>query len=252
MISLNEIIKNEKSDQDDYNHEEEKENNKSNEKKEVVRNWNDHKNNPNFKKGKFSDQEVTILIKSILQYAYSNQLSFNELKEKLLHKQKKTKKYIWPTICKSLPDRPVKSISDFIHRLLSPQNYKGVWSESEIQKLLYLYNIHGSKWKLISEELNRHPENVRDKWKNLFKIKDPLTKPEINLFWNLANLLKLLKYINKNLKPSILKWNYKFSKLFTSGDLEGDIYLDKGEEKLLLNPLMKREIRKESIQVYFS
>jgi hypothetical protein len=216
---------------------------------EKQRNWNDHKNNPNFKKGKFSDDEIKIIIKSILQYAYSNKLSFEELKEKLLSKQKKSKIHIWPSICKVLPDRPIKSISDLIHRLLSPENYKGVWSESEIQKLLHLYNIHGSRWKIISEELQRHPENVRDKWKNLFKIKDPLFKPDINLFWSLSNVLKLLKYINKNLIPSLLKWNFKFSKLFISGDLEGVFYLDEGEEKLLINPLFKRVYDKEIIQV---
>lgn len=222
---------------------------------ECHRNWEDHITNPNLVKGKFSKDETLKLIKSIVRYAHKYNIDFATLINQILDTKTRSKSSIWCEIGKALPNRSIKSISDYSHRIFNPNNNKGLWSIEEIEKLIMLYNELGGRWKIIGDILQRHPENVRDKWKNLYKIKSEERKIYIEKPWNLLTTLKLLKHMNEYIIEScqneagLLKWGYKFSKMFQSGDFEGDRYLDEGEEILFLDYRLKYFSQKNLINV---
>jgi hypothetical protein len=221
------------------------------------RKWDDHLNNPNLVKGKFSKEESIKLIKEIVRYGDRRNLEFSTLMTHLLDRKVRSNSPIWCEVAIALPNRSIKSICDYCHRIFNPNNNKGLWSEEDTEKLIQLYNELGGRWKLIGDILQRHPENVRDKWKNLYKIKSDERKLDLEKPWTLLMTLKLLKYVNDYVneyydsEKTILKWGYKFSKMFRSGDFEGDRYLDEGEEILFLDYRIKNFSQKILINVSY-
>lgn len=63
----------------------------------------------------------------------------------------------------------MRQIKNFCQRKYNINNYKGHWSQEDEKALIYLVKEHGCKWTLISKMLQRTPENIRDKWRTLFK-----------------------------------------------------------------------------------
>lgn len=226
--------------------------------RESQRKWNDFKTtDQEVRKGKFTREETKKIIKAIIRFAFRLNLSFKELMNRILYRQKRGINPIWTDIGAELPNRSIKSINDFCHRLFSPYNNKGLWNEEEIKKLIKLYKELGPRWKLIGDILHRHPENVRDKWKNIYKKKVKTEIEEVEKPWNLSTVLKLVKYVNEivcektSLSNQVIKYGFKFNKMFKNGDLDGDRYLDEGEEMLFLDTRIKLFSQRNFVYVRF-
>lgn len=100
-----------------------------------VRKWNDHKNR-DMKKGTFTEEEGNIIINALCQYAFENQIAEGDILKLVTEKQSKTDKSIWPKIAEILPSRSVQSVHNYCHRVLNPNNYKGEWTDEDVNKLL--------------------------------------------------------------------------------------------------------------------
>ncbi|CDW77042.1 myb-like dna-binding domain containing protein [Stylonychia lemnae] len=182
------------------------------------RTWNDHKKK-NLNKGKFSEEEVKMLMNSICQYVQVNNLGEDDL-IKLCSKSKEELgeelKGAWCKISESLQDRSVQSCHNFCRRKFNPNNYNGKWTEDEEAMLIELVRDRGHQWKEIANVINgmfdrrdltdqkfgRTPENIKDKWKHLggdnidYRKKGPWTIEEgISLLRSIciANNVQLIK-----------------------------------------------------------
>ncbi len=101
----------------------------------VNRTWGDFKEFE-MKKGSFTQGEIEKVKKTLLEYAYENNLSEDALIDLITEKQKKGETSAWTKIAECLPERSVQSIHNLCHRLYDPNNYKGAWSTEEEQTLL--------------------------------------------------------------------------------------------------------------------
>ena len=110
----------------------------------TTRRWNDYKKKE-MQKGAFTENEKEKIIEAVFQYGYDNNLSENELLALITDKQIKSDKTIWPTIAECLQDRSVQSIHNLCKRIFNPYNYKGEWTQDEVDKLMRYTHIYKFK-----------------------------------------------------------------------------------------------------------
>lgn len=87
-------------------------------------------------------------------------------------------------------------------RKFSTNNYRGKWSEDDEVLLIELVRSMGKTWTKISEELNRTPENCRDKFRELGGVTPEKRKKGK---WNLEEKLELIKIISSVCERKFLK-----------------------------------------------
>ena len=72
----------------------------------------------------------------------------------------------WSEICELLPGRGRQAVQKFCRRQFHNYGKRGVWTEDEDEMLKQAVAEQGTKWKVVGEILDRHPEDVRDRWRN--------------------------------------------------------------------------------------
>lgn len=205
---------------------------------DTERKWNDYKTHQ-MKKGQFTNEESQIILNAILDYAYQNNYSEDQVLQLITEKLVKSEDKVWTKIAECLPDRSVQSIHNFCHRKFNPNNYKGDWSEDEVRKLILLHKEHGPKWEQIAGELGRTSTNVKDKFRQIGGKNHQINLKEFNLI----SCLKLLKYVQDYLttdenEVKILKCQYKFNDNLENQT--GNLYFDSGQ-KFKIDSSLKEE-----------
>lgn len=175
-----------------------------NEESNKTRKWN--QNSENKVKGKLSNEEKHVIFKELCRYSDDNNISFSDIIELINNKQKRSSRSLYTNISEKLPNRSVKSIHDFLQRALANNNYKGIWSNADIENLIEYVNTYGNKWVKISKLLDRTPMNVKDKYKEIGgKNKDYRDK-----IFNLIDIVLLIKTISDYTKINLLKYEVSF------------------------------------------
>lgn len=167
-----------------------------------------------YKQTPYTPDEEAKIIDALCQYANENEIGEGEIINLITERQKKTDKSIWPKIAECLPDRSVQSIHNFCHRKFNPSNYKGQWTEEEVERLVSLYKNFGKKWERIGKELDRTATNVKDKFKQIGGENYGKKVSEFNLLYTLKLIKNIQTYLHSddNETPyKILKCDYKFS-----------------------------------------
>lgn len=131
-----------------------------------TRSWNDHLNNQNISKGKFSSNERDIINNSVRDYIKSQHWSWDEGLDNLFSTRGGKKDRHWPIIGESLPNRSLQSIYYCAKRMLM-RGKKGKWTNEEEKELIKLVNEHGKKWSMFVEFIGRSAASIRDKWRDL-------------------------------------------------------------------------------------
>lgn len=169
--------------------------------------WEDTKQMKNKKEGGFTEEETQKLKVAICDYVSQNNLGVNGLERICSSKDKEEFKGAWTKIAEVLPKRSVDSIYKHCRRWFNVHNYQGEWNISEEQQLLESVEKIGHEWVQIGETLNRTPENVRDKWRELGgKNNKKRWKGE----WRLDEKVELIHLVNEAMvssgKPGFVKW----------------------------------------------
>lgn len=175
--------------------------------KESSRKWNDNKKEvKEFKRGNFDDKEKELVMNTLFEVMNEMNLTKENLINIVTEKQKKGEKSIWCSISEKLPNRSVQSIHNFVKRVVHPGNYKGEWTQSDIESLHFYVKEKGTKWVEISEILGRTPENCKDKYKEIGgeNFLERLKK------FDLSSALKLMKYSDQMSEFKLLKNEYLF------------------------------------------
>ena len=167
--------------------------------KESERKW---KEDGDFKKGRFTKAEESIIATYLSDYAKENGISKDSLLEMMSNRLDRKKANFWTKIAESLPSRSVLSIQNFCRRRFNIKNYKRTWSKEEEDFLMQMVKKHGNKWTEIAFELGRTPHNVRDKWRT---ISDGHGKKRELKPWNIQDLLLLIRLIEKSNDCCILE-----------------------------------------------
>jgi transposase-like protein len=93
-----------------------------------------------------------------------------------------------------IANRSVYACQKAAKRKFSSNNYKGKWTEEEEIVLVEMVKEHGQTWSIISKELERTPENCRDKFREIGSVNPEKRKKGK---WELEELLELIRIVNK-------------------------------------------------------
>lgn len=91
--------------------------------------------------------------------------------------------------------RSVYACQKAAKRKFSSYNYKGKWTQEDEIRLVELVKLMNRRWTQIAEELNRTPENCRDKFRELGGCRPENRKKGK---WDLEEKLELIKCVNQN------------------------------------------------------
>ncbi|KAH8887009.1 hypothetical protein GQ53DRAFT_844550 [Thozetella sp. PMI_491] len=78
----------------------------------------------------------------------------------LIHRQ------LWIHIEKACPTRKRQKLIDWCRKKYHHFVGRGVWTQQEDEELRRMVEQHGPKWTVIAKEINRHPNDVRDRYRN--------------------------------------------------------------------------------------
>jgi len=149
-----------------------------------------------WKSGSWSREEIQLLQQNINQYCQDHNISdpteiiFRNSKE-----DRRSRKDFYPSITSGL-NRPLFAVYRKVKRMYDVKNYKGKYSEEELQKLNELLQIHGRDWGVIAQQLGRSSDSVKDRCRLLKSDSIPISKGK----WNEEEEENLAEAVYKTMK----------------------------------------------------
>ncbi len=129
------------------------------------------------KKGKFSQEEQDVLQNEIVKYREMCDISPFDLNQ-IIQDTPGRLAPLWDEICEALPDRPRAAIVKVCRRKYHNFGVRGKWTKEEDQELKEAYERYPKRWKQIGQVLNRHHEDVRDRWRNYIVCGDSMKREQ--------------------------------------------------------------------------
>ncbi|KAK6524169.1 hypothetical protein TWF694_005829 [Orbilia ellipsospora] len=120
-----------------------------------------------FTTGAYSSSEDALIHAVIHKYCAVNipSLSRSEFIEKIWSANG-SKTDFWNVLLHNLPTRSRESLYCHVKRMYHNFEERGKWTEEQDDELRTLVAQKGTKWSVIAKDLNRMPEDLRDRWKN--------------------------------------------------------------------------------------
>ncbi|CAK79394.1 unnamed protein product (macronuclear) [Paramecium tetraurelia] len=196
------------------------------------------------KQGKFTEDEIEKVKESLISYALSQNLSEEQFANLFSNSQKTTMPKAWLQIAKVLPERSVDSVYKFIKARFNPDNYQGHWTKEDEQHLLQLVNQFGRNYTQISKILNRTPQNIRDKYRQLGDHNHELRE----LVWTLGEAVHLLRLISKKNNANFIKEDWLDTLTQSFGEDWQDVILTTQSQKKKFRKRTYYEIQQEDTQ----
>ncbi|KAJ8063925.1 hypothetical protein OCU04_007775 [Sclerotinia nivalis] len=79
-------------------------------------------------------------------------------------------KKFWDFMTEEVPDIPKRNLQSWCRRNFHNYAARGVWTTEQDEELMEVFNRMPKKWSLIGAELNRLPDDCRDRWRNYLSV----------------------------------------------------------------------------------
>ena len=133
------------------------------------------------KRGQFTLSEHSLLVSALEEYITSNAkgqstylkvANLNEIDPRavdiqLVFQHPKEFKGVWNYVSEKIAGRDKKQLYDYARRKIRKFARSGRWSDEEVAALKRLYQAHGRAWSIMSRELSRSEDSIRDKYRSL-------------------------------------------------------------------------------------
>ncbi|KAM0235446.1 hypothetical protein ACHAPO_005734 [Fusarium lateritium] len=121
-------------------------------------------------KGRFSDEELSRIARAVEAYRSANNMEQYKLNE-MIHTPGGTTASdehadLWAQIFQTCPDRHRQKIINITRKKFHNFVARGTWTTEQDMELRDLMEVHDKKWSKIAGIINRHPEDIRDRWRN--------------------------------------------------------------------------------------
>ncbi|KAG5998587.1 hypothetical protein E4U52_007080 [Claviceps spartinae] len=123
-----------------------------------------------YTQGRFSDAELARISRAVETFRADNDLSKSEVNE-LIHAPGGTtagefNAQLWNRIFAECPDRHRQKVINITRKKFHNFVARGTWTPEQDAELAALIQAHGTKWSKIGSQINRHPEDLRDRYRN--------------------------------------------------------------------------------------
>lgn len=116
----------------------------------------------------FTKEETEAIDVFIKEYQRIHNMSHENFLRRIWGNERKKDKF-WEVLQSVLPNRTRSSLYKHVRRTYHIFEKRGVWTPEEDEKLSELAESCNAKWKTIGEQMNRMPEDCRDRWRNYVK-----------------------------------------------------------------------------------
>ncbi|TPX14691.1 uncharacterized protein E0L32_005086 [Thyridium curvatum] len=129
---------------------------------------------PGMASGPFTQAELDQIAEAISSFRDScgmSQFEVNEMVQEPPHARSSTglHKDLWQRVTASCPSRPRQKVINRTRKIYHNFVGRGTWTPEQDEELRSMVAQHGTKWSLIGGLINRHQEDVRDRWNNYLK-----------------------------------------------------------------------------------
>ncbi|KAF4967530.1 hypothetical protein FSARC_4915 [Fusarium sarcochroum] len=123
-----------------------------------------------YTQGRFSDEELSRIAQAVESYRVEHNMLQHQLNE-MIHAPGGTTAgdehaALWARIFGTCPDRHRQKIINITRKKFHNFVARGTWTNEQDIELRDLIEIHGTKWSKIAGIINRHPEDLRDRYRN--------------------------------------------------------------------------------------
>ena len=118
--------------------------------------------------GKFTGAEISKLENFRDNYCTQRDITtwqFNDMIHCAVRERPKAKE-MWKEIYEIIPYRKKVTIQRFCRRRFHNFEVRGSWTEEDDKALARAVEEKGKSWKAVAQIMERHPEDVRDRWRN--------------------------------------------------------------------------------------
>ena len=158
--------------------------------------------------GKFTSAEISKLEKFRDNYCAERDITiwqFNHMIHSAVRESPKAKE-MWQEIYEIIPYRKKVTIQRFCRRRFHNFETRGSWTEEDDKALVRAVEEKGKSWKAVGQIMERHPEDVRDRWRNYHvnaenRNKERWTDMEItNLAMAVHDCMQIMKDAKRSAK----------------------------------------------------
>ncbi|KAF4471246.1 hypothetical protein FALBO_1832 [Fusarium albosuccineum] len=133
-----------------------------------------------YTQGRFSDEELGRIAQAVEAYRVEHDMLQHQLNE-MLHAPGGTTAgdehaALWARIFATCPDRHRQKIINITRKKFHNFVARGTWTQEQDIELRDLIEVHGTKWSKIAAIINRHPEDLRDRYRNYIVCGDSQRK----------------------------------------------------------------------------
>ncbi|KAM7204592.1 hypothetical protein V8F33_001556, partial [Rhypophila sp. PSN 637] len=102
---------------------------------------------------------------------------------------------LWEAVQKACPTRARQKLIDWSRRHFNNYVAQGKWNEEQDEELMEMVRTHGTQWAKIARVIDRHPEDVRDRYRNYLVYGDHMAKHA----WSVEEENKLFEVMEKKI-----------------------------------------------------
>ncbi|KAK4094039.1 hypothetical protein Purlil1_1530 [Purpureocillium lilacinum] len=148
-----------------------------------------------YTQGRFSDDELARIAKAVEGFRAEHGLSQEQVNA-MVHAPGGTTAgdehaQLWVRIFAECPDRHRQKLINITRKKFHNFVARGTWTAEQDAELNELISVHGTKWSKIAALINRHPEDLRDRYRN-YLVCGPYQRKDA---WDEAEEARLTQYV---------------------------------------------------------
>ena len=152
--------------------------------------------------GRVTKEEIDMISDAVETYKELHDLTQSEVNE-LIHQDAHSQRELWKHICAEVPDMPSRSVQNTCRRRFHNLD-RGAFEPEDDELLRTLYKEYPDKWKQIGHEMNRFPEDVRDRWRNYLVCGNKIRKH----VWDIGEEQNLKRLVREYIDNAREKFRY--------------------------------------------
>lgn len=118
----------------------------------------------------FRPEDSACLAKFMEAYQETHRLTKEQLVERIWASERKSRDDFWNQVHLVLPSRTRAAVIKHCRRQFHVHGRRGVWTKDEDSALQAAVEKHGKCWKKVGAEIDRRPDDARDRYRNYISV----------------------------------------------------------------------------------
>lgn len=151
-----------------------------------------------YRRGALVQSEIAQVTGAIEEFRMEHQMNQFDLNV-LIHTNPKYRKGmpqdLWSRVENACPTRPRGKLMAWSRHQFHNFVGRGKWTEEQDDELRQMVRMHGKKWAVIGKLINRHQDDIRDRWRNYLVCSDNLK----TMHWSDDETTKFIGIVTESL-----------------------------------------------------